>query len=140
VRGLAAMLKQRGGAMNLRLDPPDLGQVRVQMTLSRGTVAAEFHASTPQAHQLLEKNLSMLRTTLEQQGLTVERLTVAHVPSSAAQHALRDESQPQQQHSQRSQHDAAGSESRGRREHTDDSPRRHSMVDFMNMLEEFQLP
>jgi flagellar hook-length control protein FliK len=83
VRGLSAMVNQRGGVMNMRLDPPELGQLRVQMTIIRGTVSADFQAATPQAHALLEKNMVALRNALEGQGLTVERLAVHVAPSGA---------------------------------------------------------
>ncbi len=120
VRSLSAMVNQRGGVMTMRLDPPDLGELRVQMSISRGVVTADFTAGTQQAHALLDKHMAMLRQALESQGLTVERLTVHAAPSLTHQQSLaRDDSGAhQQQHSSWSnKHDAAGSESRGRREH-----------------------
>jgi hypothetical protein len=119
VRGLNAMVNQRGGAMTLRLDPPDLGELRVHMTISRGAVIAEFTAATQQTAGLLDKNMTVLRQALESQGLTVERLAI-HTPGAASthQHSLgRDESGPNGQSSfWANHHDAGGSESRGRRE------------------------
>jgi flagellar hook-length control protein FliK len=38
--------------MTMRLDPPELGQLRVQMTLARGTVSASFIAQTPSGTRL----------------------------------------------------------------------------------------
>lgn len=118
VRGLTAMLNQRGGVMTMRLDPPDLGEVRVQMTLHQGTVAAEFQASTTQAQALLEKHMTVLRHALEGQGLTVDRLSVQISPSQPQ--SMRDDnannSANQGQSQQRFGHDAAGGESRGRHE------------------------
>jgi len=120
VRGLSTMVNQRGGVMKMRLDPPELGDLRVQMTLNRGVVTAEFQASSTQAHSLLERNLATLRNALEAQGLTVDRLTV-HAPASSATNLNRDDaSQGGTQQSARQHHDAGGGESRGRR---DDTPR-----------------
>lgn len=115
LRGLSAMVNQRGGIMSMRLDPPELGQLRVQMMLARGAVTAEFQVATAQAHAMLEKNLGTLRVALESQGLHVDRLVVHHAPA-ASQQSLRDEAggnpnQPNRQH-----HDAANGESRGRHE------------------------
>jgi flagellar hook-length control protein FliK len=121
VRGLNAMVNQRGGSMSLRLDPPELGELRVHMNIARGTVTADFTAATQQAQSLLDRHMTALRQSLESHGLTVERLTVHVAPSTAQQHALdREDSGPGQQNgSWSSQHDAGGSESRGRREHDD---------------------
>ncbi len=80
VRGLSALVNQRGGVMHMRLDPPDLGVLRVQMTIARGTVAAEFQPSTVQAHALLEQGMGVLRAALESHGLVVDRLTVQAAP------------------------------------------------------------
>jgi flagellar hook-length control protein FliK len=120
VRGLNAMLNQRGGVMLMRLDPPELGQLRVQMTIQRGIVTAQFDASTPEARALLDKSMAVLRTALESHGLTVERLTVNHAPASTPGAWSDDRSGANpQQHSSR--HDAGGGQSRGR--HDDQTTR-----------------
>jgi hypothetical protein len=139
VRGLTAMLNSRGGTMTMRLDPPELGQLRVQMTLARGTVSASFIAQTPQAHALLEKNLAALRIALESQGLTVERLSVQSQQSSNQQgHLMNDDGTNRQQEQQRQ--DAAGGESRGRREKPNDgSAAAHSNTDgFADVIEQLE--
>ncbi len=131
VRGLKTLTTQQGGALTMRLDPPAIGQVRVDMSISRGTVTAVFEAATEPARRLLEQTMPMLRHALEQQGLAVEKL---QVQSSAMQSAgttvvstHRDSSSGdlnnQQQSEQRPashQHDAAGGESRGRRDQARD--------------------
>jgi len=135
MRGLTAMINQRGGAMNMRLDPPELGTLRVQMTIARGMVAAEFHASTQQARALLDQHMTMLRTALENQGLTVDRLTV-QLSQGQSQHFMRDDSNANAgDHDQRSHHDAAGGESRGRHEHSgDDQPPPRRTVSFASLF------
>jgi len=115
VRGLSTMVNQRGGVMSMRLDPPELGALRVQMTLNQGVVTAEFQASSTQAHAMLERSMNTLRSALEGQGLTVERL-VAHAPATGSASFSRDDGGQTNQHSSRQQHDAAGGESRGRRD------------------------
>ncbi len=110
VRGLSAMVNQRGGVMNMRLDPPDLGALRVQMTIARGVVTAEFQATTQQAQALLERGLTGLRAALESQGLTVERLTV-QLASPASPQATREEAP--NQHGHQPQRDQAGDDRPG---------------------------
>lgn len=135
MRGLTAMINQRGGAMNMRLDPPELGTIRVQMTIARGMVAAEFHASTQQARALLDQHMTMLRTALENQGLTVDRLTV-QLSQGQSQHFMRDDSNANTGgHEQRPHHDAAGGESRGRHEHSGgDQPPPRRTVSFASLF------
>ncbi len=116
LRGLTTMFNQRGGVMTMRLHPPELGELRVQMTLSQGRVSAEFLATTQSAHALLERSLTSLRSALETHGLSVERLTVQPLPSVQVRHDAPDEQQ------QRHHHDAGSGQSRGRR---DDDPESH---------------
>jgi len=145
VRGLSAMVNQRGGVMNMRLDPPELGQLRVQMTIARGIVSADFQASSPQAHALLEKNMVALRNALEGQGLTVERLAVHVAPSGssgAGQQTMRDDgnTSDNSNHWHRSQdHNAGGGESRGRREEQSErSPQQFRHADFAALFQGLQ--
>ncbi len=117
----------------MRLDPPELGALRVQMTIVGGNVTASFTAASQQTQALLDRSIFVLRQSLESQGLTVERLTVngtATTSGGAQQSATRQDdqgaSQNQHQHGGGGgggggQHDAGGSESRGRREHFGDA-------------------
>ena len=115
LRGLTATLNQRGGVLTMRLDPPDLGQLRIQMSIVKGIVTANFQVQTPQAQALLERSLATLRSALQGQGLTVERLTVQTTPQQTNTQSARHESD-QQASQQRQQHDSAQGESRGRRD------------------------
>ncbi|HRP62211.1 MAG TPA: flagellar hook-length control protein FliK [Phycisphaerales bacterium] len=114
IRGLTAMMNSRGGSLTMRLDPPELGQLRVHMSITQGVVAASFHAANPQAQALLEKNLAVLRTALEAQGLTVDRLHVQPSSGTSQQHAMSEDHSGQ---FGRHREDASEGESRGRREH-----------------------
>ncbi len=101
--------------MTMRLEPPALGQLRVQMTVARGAVTAQFQPATIEAQVLLERSLATLRLALETQGLSVERLTVHAAPASAAsREAAEDQSHQQQQQASRHQPDAGEGRSRGR--------------------------
>ncbi len=75
-RGLAALVGQKGGTMAIRLDPPSLGDVRITMTITAGRVTAELVASNPHTQAMLNADLAQLRSALESQGLTVDRLSV----------------------------------------------------------------
>lgn len=78
-RGLDTLAQQKGGTLLMRLDPPSLGQVKLEMTMHAGRVAVALTASADSARSLLQTNLGMLRQALEDRGLAVERLTVETV-------------------------------------------------------------
>lgn len=126
LRGLTATINQRGGSLTMRLDPPELGQLRIQMSIVRGIVTANFQVQTTQAQALLERSLATLKTALQGQGLTVERLTVQTTPQTQT---ARYESE-QQTSQQRQQHDASQGESKGRR----DEQSQHSMSNNFKLV------
>lgn len=129
-KGVEVLANQRGGAITMRLEPPALGQLRIQMQVSQGAVVADFTAATPEARVLLEMNLGMLRERLESQGLSVERLTVhgpsrgneaGAVPTAGSTGDARHDGTDARDRGDRGERsgtrqDAAGGESRGRRD------------------------
>ncbi|MCC7408994.1 MAG: flagellar hook-length control protein FliK [Phycisphaeraceae bacterium] len=76
VRGLSAALNQKGGAVTLRLSPPELGLVRIQIQISQGVVRAEIFTEHASARSLLADGLTELRQALQGHGLSVDRLGV----------------------------------------------------------------
>jgi flagellar hook-length control protein FliK len=102
--------------MTMRLEPPELGALRIQMSLNGPVVSARFVATTPEAHTLLERNIAALRSALESHGMQVERLSVhLHQPSGGSgPGAGGDGGGASQQEGGGQRHDAAGGESRGR--------------------------
>ena len=62
----------------LRLDPPDLGVLRVQLEVRGDTLTAHLHASNASAQEALAGRLSELRQTLENAGIQVDRLEVSN--------------------------------------------------------------
>jgi flagellar hook-length control protein FliK len=83
-RGLQSALAQQGGSVTLRLTPPDLGTVRIQLQVQAGQVSANFQAGNETARAMLNHQMMHLRTALEAQGLSVERLTVSPANQSPA--------------------------------------------------------
>ena len=121
-RGLASAVNQKGGAVTLRLTPPEMGTVRIQMQLTGTTLAASFHAETASAHALLSQQLGQLRTSLESQGLHVERLSVQPMSQPQQSNNAGNQSDDAQQQNQqpndgrsRGQNDRGNSESRDAR-------------------------
>lgn len=84
-RGLQSALQQHGGSVTLRLTPPELGAVRVQLELADGVVRADLTAEREGVRQLLTHQLHHLRQSLESHGLVVDRLQVQS-PGAASEH------------------------------------------------------
>lgn len=82
-KGLYAAASAGGGAVTLRLSPPEMGIVRVEMQLQQGVVRAKLLAEQDSARDLLGQRVGELRLALERQGLVVERLQVEALPNHA---------------------------------------------------------
>ena len=66
----------RGGPLRLRLSPPELGALRLEITVRGGAMTARLEAETPAARTLLLDGLPALRERLAQQDINVERFDV----------------------------------------------------------------
>jgi flagellar hook-length control protein FliK len=67
---------QRGGLLRLRLRPPELGAVRLEVLLERGNLIARIETETQQARNVLLEHLPQLRDRLTAQGIHVEQFDV----------------------------------------------------------------
>jgi flagellar hook-length control protein FliK len=66
-----------GVEANLKLYPPDLGGVRVQLNVtSDHTTQAQFIVERPETAQLLQQHMKSFQQGLESHGLTVDRVQV----------------------------------------------------------------
>jgi flagellar hook-length control protein FliK len=131
-RGLAAAVRQRGGAITIKLSPETLGPIRISMEIQHGVVKVQFEAASDQARDLLQRNMDSLRATLQSKGFGVERLTVQTTPGSF-DNTSRDPSNQSQQnkHAPSQNHDASDGQSRGHREQdSDDQPHNQNNQEF----------
>jgi flagellar hook-length control protein FliK len=76
VEGAIRAAQQRDGRVQVRLSPPELGALRIELTIQQGALAARLEAETPAARNLLLDNLPALRERLAQQDIRVERFDV----------------------------------------------------------------
>lgn len=108
-RGLANAVQQRGGAVTLRLTPPEMGTVRIQMQITGTNVSATFHAESASAQTLLTTQLAQLRTALESKGMSVDRLSVQPLAATAqSNNANQSQNQSDAQQQGQSQQQSAG--------------------------------
>jgi len=66
----------RGGDLKLRLSPPELGSLRLQVRLTDGALSARIETDNPAAKQVLIDNLPALRDRLADQNIRVEKFDV----------------------------------------------------------------
>lgn len=65
-----------GGAIKLRLHPPELGMLQVQLKVQGQVLTAKLEAETPAARALLMDSLPVLRDRLAEQGVRIEQFDV----------------------------------------------------------------
>jgi flagellar hook-length control protein FliK len=71
---------QDGGEVRLRLSPPELGALRLEVSLHEGALIARLEAETTAARTALIENLPALRDRLADQGVRIERFDVELSP------------------------------------------------------------
>ncbi len=67
----------RAGQVRLRLHPPELGSVRLDLTIRNGQMTARMETETQSAQSMLLDNLPALKQRLAEHRITVERFEVA---------------------------------------------------------------
>ena len=80
VTGIRGDLLPGGGSMQIRLDPPELGALQISVRMQDGVMTASFQTSSDDATKLLSHSLSQLKSVLESQGVSVEKLHVEQAP------------------------------------------------------------
>lgn len=71
------LVRARGiSRLNLTLETPELGEIRLHLTLRGKVVRATFQADVPGAAEIVRARLSELKSALEERGLQVGELTV----------------------------------------------------------------
>jgi flagellar hook-length control protein FliK len=63
--------------LTMQLHPVELGKLKVDITVKENTISANIVAGSQQVLETLEKNITRLRTVLENQGFTVEAFTIS---------------------------------------------------------------
>ena len=66
-----------GNSIQVRLDPPSLGTVRIDLSLRDGALYARLVAESPQVNQLLREKSQDLQRTLRMLGLSVDQVNVS---------------------------------------------------------------
>jgi flagellar hook-length control protein FliK len=98
--------------MQIRLDPPELGDLQISINLRDGVMSASFQTSNDEATRLLSHSLGQLKGVLESQGVSVDKLHVQQAPrNEPSNHSNHDE-----HHQQGQAHDSPARREQERRE------------------------
>jgi flagellar hook-length control protein FliK len=68
--------QERGGTLQIRLSPPELGAMRHELTVKDGVMTAALEPDTTSARRVLLEHLPTLRDRLAEQNIRVERFDV----------------------------------------------------------------
>ena len=69
-------IDDQGGEIQLRLSPPELGSLKMEVTVRNGVMTARLEAENNTARSLLLDNLPALRERLSAQNIKVDRFDV----------------------------------------------------------------
>ncbi|MEX0792820.1 MAG: flagellar hook-length control protein FliK [Pirellulaceae bacterium] len=65
-----------GQPVRIRLNPPELGALRIEIRIEQGTMTAKIEAETDVARQLLTENLPQLKDRLAESGISIEKFEI----------------------------------------------------------------
>ena len=68
--------QDRAAPLKLRLTPPELGVLRIELSVRNGALSAKLEAETPTAKMAILENLPALRERLTAQEIKIERFDV----------------------------------------------------------------
>ena len=74
--GIFKAMQNGTNQLSLKINPSDLGQLTVLVSVKNNEVTANIKADTPEAAKAVHENIHTLRASLEAQGLKVEKLDV----------------------------------------------------------------
>lgn len=76
VTQISGSVNGESGRMVLRLQPAELGSLKLDLKIEGDRVQAHLHAQTHQVQDVLERNLPQLRSALAEQGLKIDQFLV----------------------------------------------------------------
>ena len=102
VSHLSGSVNGESGRMVLRLQPAELGSLKLDLAIEGDKISANIHAQNQQVQEVLERHLPQLRNALAEQGLKIEQFQVS-VEQSGQQGQYDNLSGQQQQFGQSQQ-------------------------------------
>lgn len=125
LRVLRSQISENRARATLRLDPPELGTVKLHLDLRQDVLALRIDTATGAAHRLLSEHVESLRQGLEAAGIQLERVEI-RAPESAGQSEMADDA-PQPDTPEAGRDDSSGADTEPSAEHGTDSSRAPAM-------------
>ena len=75
-QGIFSLMKGGGSRLDLQLHPQELGTLAITLTVRNGEVSAAIRSDKTETAEIVARQLDMIRTNLEQQGLKVDKVEV----------------------------------------------------------------
>lgn len=132
VLGLQSKIDPKNTKAEIHLNPPNLGALKVSVSISDGQLTAEFTAQNQMVRDLLSNNIDRLRNVLEGQGVSVDRLAVQTAPGAQVAASQSSSQRQGSQNSFDSQHDGRSNGNMGQQQQR--SPQRQNAGEFAAML------
>ena len=76
VKGARSAVSRNSSLLQIRLEPPELGTLRVQIRNGTDGLHLQLQATNQRAHELLQKHSSDLHTALEAQGFQTNQIEI----------------------------------------------------------------
>ena len=73
---LSLQRRLASSTVHLRLNPQELGELRMEIKVEQDNIKAHIIAQNPQAQEMIDRHLPRLREALEQQGLHLQQIEV----------------------------------------------------------------
>jgi flagellar hook-length control protein FliK len=86
--------QHRGGTLQLRLSPPELGSVKLELTVNQGVMTASLETENAAARQTLLNHLPALRERLAEQNIRIERFDIDVRQEGGGQSSMEPRQQP----------------------------------------------
>lgn len=77
VRGARFLSRTNLNQITIRLDPPELGEVTVQLASRNQAVTGEIRVENRAVQEIVQRNLAELRESLNGQGIQIDRIEVS---------------------------------------------------------------
>ncbi len=112
-RIVRANIGSRHSTMTLRLDPPELGHLRIDVRMHDQMLTLRVEAETLAGHEAVRSRVADLRSTLEQHGIQLSQVDVEFRPPSLPAGGSQDLSDQQQSTPQWGESSSGGPEGHG---------------------------
>ncbi len=76
VKAAKAMVGKNQSVVQIRLDPPELGALRVEIKASSNGITMQLQATSVKAQQLLQQNINELRSALDARGVQTNQIDI----------------------------------------------------------------